>query len=378
MQSSNKTDNGGLNFVFESGSSGRENKKYVRSHAAKVGWSQRSRKQAQAAKDDVAATKDATPRKRRKTTHQDTQVEQLPQQDSNISSPPPTQPSVNKPVHSRAECGFEASGGSSSIATRQLSPQQHALSRGSHSTAHSTSQAPSSATLAPIYTSAPSSSSSPTRYFQRPSQPACLRTQDMETTYSTRAGTGAPPTYSFSQGASQWHARSEPVQHDAVAQQSVVPLFRPAASPGPMHPPQAMSGADMLRPVPQTSSPLPSPRLPPIANMHTSRPCLVGANWRQYDNMPVVNPGVSQPSTPVPGTPIRHDDNTEAPARTPQPSPPKKRCTPAFLEVVMNEECPMWKSADSGSDSFGVFPVRWQPFYGRLLQNCGCSRVMFD
>mgnify|MGYP000853976073 CR=1 FL=1 len=141
-----------------------------------------------------------------------------------------------------------------------------------------------------------------------------------------------------------------------------------------MHPPHVMSGADTLRLMSQTSSPLPSPRLPPITSMHTSRPSMVGANWRQYDNMPGVNSAVSQPSTPVPGTPIRHDEITEASSRTPQPSPPKKRSTPAFLELVLNEDYPMCKNVDSGNDSFNVFPVRWQPFYGRLLQNCGCSR----
>lgn len=376
MQSSNKADNGGLNFVFESGSSGRENKKYVRSHAAKVGWSQRSRKQAQAAnKDD----KDATPRKRRKTTHQQPQVEQQQQQQqsqqSSICSPSSSQPSVNGPVHYSTEAGVEASACPSSSATTHLSPQRHALSRDSRFAVHSSSQAPAPTILAPVYSTAPSSSSSPPHYFSRPGQPASVRAQDVESTSSIRTATDPPPTYPFPQDAPHWHARPEPVQPDSVAQQSVVPLFRPAASPGPMHPPQVMSGPDIHRPVQQSSSPMPSPRLPPVASMHTSQSSLVGANWRQYDNMSVLNPGRSQPSTPAPGTPIRHDDNVEASARTPQPSSPKRKSTPAFLELVLNEECPMWKSADSSSDSFGVFPVRWQPFYGRLLQNCGCSRL---
>ena len=381
MQSSNKADNGGLNFVFESGSSGRENKKYVRSHAAKVGWSQRSRKQAQATnKDDVATTKEATPRKRRKTTHHDTIAQQDLQQQSSICSPLPTQSSVNRPLHFQPEAGVEASGSPSLLATGQvppqIPPQQHAPSRdSSHFAAYSTSQTLPPTTLAPLYTAGPSSSSSPPRYFHRPGQPASVRAQHEDPTCSTRTAAGAPPAYPFNQDASHWYARPEPVQPDSVAQQSVVPLFRPAASPGPMHPPQVMSGPDFHHPAPQTSSPMPSPRLPPIANVHSSRSSLVGANWRQYDNMPVLNSGLSQPSTPVPGTPIRHDENIEAPERTPQPSSPKRKSTPAFLEVVLNEECPMWKSADSSSDSFGVFPVRWQPFYGRLLQNCGCSRL---
>jgi len=375
MQSNNKADNGGLNFVFESGSSGRENKKYVRSHAAKVGWSQRSRKQAQAANnDDVATTKDATPRKRRKTTTKDANVQQHAQQQSSICSPPLPQPSVNRPVHFRPEAGGEASRSPPSLSTTQLPPQQHASSRDGHFAAYSASHAPAPAILAPSHTAAPSSSSSPPRYFYRPGQPASVRAQDVEPTSSTRIASGPPPTYPFTQDASHWHARPEPVQPDPVAQQSVVPLFRPVASPGPMYPPQLMSGADIHRPVSQTSSPMPSPRLPPIANMHTSRSSLAGVNWRQYDNMPAVSAGTSQPST-APGTPIRHEDNAEAPAMTPQPSSPKRKAAPAFLEVVLNEECPMWKSADSGSDSFGVFPVRWQPFYGRLLQNCGCSRL---
>jgi hypothetical protein len=384
MQSSNKAENGGLNFVFESGSSGRENKKYVRSHAAKVGWSQRSRKQAQAAnKDDVAAmTKDATPRKRRKTTHQDTQAGPVEQhhkhQQSSAYSPPPTLPGVNIPVHPQADAGLEASGSHSSLCTTQPPPQGYIPSRDGHSATHSTLQAPTSANLAPTYTHAPSSSSSPPRYFYHPGQSASVRVQDVETTPSVRPATGVPPAYPLVQGASHWHARPEPVHHDPVAQQPVVPLFRPAASPGPMHPPQLTSGVDVLRPVQPTSSPLPSPRLPPIASTHISGPSLVGANWRQYDSMPVVNPGVSQPSTPVPGSPIRHDENTEV-ARLPQPCSTKRKSTPAFLEVVLNEECPMWKNADSGSDSFSVFPVRWQPFYGRLLENCECSRpCMFD
>jgi hypothetical protein len=373
MQSSNKAENGGLNFVFESGSSGRENKKYVRSHAAKVGWSQRSRKQAQAAnKDDVATTtKDATPRKRRKTTHQDVQpghVEQDQQQQSSAYSPP-----VNRPVHPQADAGLEASGSHSSLSTTQPPPQGYIPSRDGHSTTHSILHVPTSTNLAPTYTYGPSSSSSPPRYFHHPGQPASVRAQDVETNPSIRPATGAPPAYPLIQGASRWHASSEPVHHDPVAQQSVVPLFRPAASPGPMHPPQVMSGADVLRHVPPTSSPLPSPRLPPIANTHTSGYSLVGANWRQYDTMPVVNSVVSQPSTPVPGSPTRHEENSEV-ARLPQPSSAKRRSTPAFLEVVLNEEYPMWKSADSGSDSFSVFPVRWQPFYGRLLKNCECSR----
>jgi hypothetical protein len=379
MQSSNKADNGGLNFVFESGSSGRENKKYVRSHAAKVGWSQRSRKQAQAAnKDDVATTKDATTsRKRRKTTHQDPQVghaEQHQQQQSSICSPPSTQHSVNIPVHSQAEAGFEASRSPALQASTQLPPQQHVLSQDSHSTVHSAPHAPTLAIQAPSYMHAPSSSSSPPRYFHRPGQPASVRSQDVEATSSIPIVTGAPPTYPFTQGASHWHTRPDPVQHDFVAQHSVVPLFRPAASPGPMYPPQVMSGADVLRPVPPTSSPLPSPRLPPIANVHTTGPSSLGANWRQYDNMPVANPAVSQPSTPAPGTPTRHDEKTEASMKPLQASPPKKRSTPAFLELILNEEYPMWKNVDSGSDSFNVFPVRWQPFYGRLLHNCECSR----
>lgn len=380
MQSSNKGDNGGLNFVFESGSAGRENKKYVRSHAAKVGWSQRSRKQAQAAnKDDVATTKEATPRKRRKTTHQEPQVEQQQSQQSGVCSPPSTQPGVSsRPVHFSTETGLEASACPSSSAKRQVSPQQNALGRHGHFAAHPSSQPPNPNIPAPVYPTAPSSSSSPPRYFSRPGQPASIRVQDVEPSSLTRTATGHPPTYPFSQDVSHWHQRPEPVQPDLVVQQSVVPLFRPAASPGPMHPPQVMSGPEIHRPVPHSSSPMPSPRLPPIASMHTSQSSLVGANWRQYDNMSAVNPGCSQPSTPAPGTPIRHDDNVEASARTPQPSSPKRKSTPAFLEVVLNEECPMWKSADSGSDSFGVFPVRWQPFYGRLLQNCGCSRLSLN
>jgi hypothetical protein len=379
MQSSNKADNGGLNFVFESGSSGRENKKYVRSHAAKVGWSQRSRKQAPAAnKDDVVATtKDATPRKRRKTTHQDPQVghaEQHQQQQSSICSPPPTQHSVNQPVHSQAEAGPEASRGPALQASTQLPPQQHVLNQDGHSTVHSAPQAPTSAIQAPPHNYAPSSSSSPPRYFHRPGQPASVRAQDVTATSPIPIVTGAPPTYPLAQGVPHWHTRPEPVQHDFVAQHSVVPLFRPAASPGPMYPPQVMSGADVLRPVPPTSSPMPSPRLPPIANVHTSGPSLVGANWRQYDNMPVVNPAVSQPSTPAPGTPIRHDEKTEASTSSRRPASPKKRSTPAFLELILNEDYPMWKNVDSGNDSFNVFPVRWQPFYGRLLHNCECSR----
>jgi hypothetical protein len=380
MQSSNKAENGGLNFVFESGSSGRENKKYVRSHAAKVGWSQRSRKQAQAAnKDDVATTtKDATPRKRRKTTHQDTQPGHVEQHQSSAYSPPPTLPGVNIPLHPQADAGLEASGSHSSPATTQPPPQRYISSRDGHSTTHSTLQGPTSTNLAPTYTYGPSSSSSPPRYFHHPGQTASVRVQDVKTTPSIRPATGVPPAYPVIQGASHWHARPEPVHHDSVAQQSVVPLCRPAASPGPMHPPQVMSGADVLRHVPPTSSPLPSPRLPPIADTHTSGPSLVGANWRQYDTMPVVNLGVSQPSTPVPGSPTRHEENSEV-ARLPQPSSTKRRSTPAFLEVVLNEEYPMCKSADSGSDSFSVFPVRWQPFYGRLLENCECSRpCMFD
>ncbi|KAG9726337.1 hypothetical protein KCU73_g12932, partial [Aureobasidium melanogenum] len=133
-----------------------------------------------------------------------------------------------------------------------------------------------------------------------------------------------------------------------------------------MHPPQIMPGADLLRPVPPIS-PLPSPGLPPLANMHTSQPLSIGANWRQYDNMSVTNSEASRPSTPVQPITTTHEENTEVTARSPQRSSP--RASTSFLELVLNEDYPMWKNIDSGSDSFSVFPVKWQPFYGRLLQN---------
>lgn len=181
----------------------------------------------------------------------------------------------------------------------------------------------------------------------------------------------AASTYHSTQEPSIWHTRPDPVQHDSVAQQSLVPLFRPAASPVTMHPPQIMPGADVPRLVPPTS-PSPSSRLPPLASMHTSQPLSIGANWRQYDSMSVTSSEVSRPSTPAQSISTRHEENTEVSARSPQRSSPKTSA-PSFLELVLNEDYPMWKNVDSGSDSFSVFPVKWQPFYGRLLQNCECS-----
>ncbi|CAD0111906.1 unnamed protein product [Aureobasidium uvarum] len=118
-----------------------------------------------------------------------------------------------------------------------------------------------------------------------------------------------------------------------------------------MHPPQAMPGADILRPVPP-ASPIPSPRLPPLVNTPTSRPLIIGANWRQYDDMSATNPESSRPSTPALPTSKRHEEHADASARTPQRPSPKRTSTPAFLELVLNEEYPMWKNVDSGSDSF--------------------------
>ncbi|KAI4719918.1 hypothetical protein E4T48_03850 [Aureobasidium sp. EXF-10727] len=366
MQSSNTAESGGLNFVFESGSSGRENKKYVRSHAAKVGWSQRSRKQAQAGpKDvdvDVAVTKDkATPRKRRKTTAAPAEQQHQP-----INCSPAPQPSVNRPVNHQAEApaGAGASSQSSPSTAASLLPQQDALNRHGYSA----SQPPAPAILAPTYSSAPIPSSAPSYHFNHRAQPASVPLPHVETSPPVRVATTAGPTYSSTQALSPWHTRPEPVHHDPAAPQSFVPLFRPAASPVTMHPPQPMPGPDILRPVPP-ASPLHSPRLPPLVNTPTSRPLMIGANWRQYDNMSATNPGSSRPSTPALPATTRHEEHTDASATTPRRPSPKGTSTPAFLELVLNEEYPMWKSVDSGSDSFNVFPVKWQPFYGRLLQN---------
>ena len=376
MQSSNN-ESGGLNFVFESGSSGRENKKYVRSHAARVGWSQRSRKQAQgaAAKDvDVAPNKDTTPKKRRKTSHQDNHAGHGQRQQQTYIPSLPAQPV--SPVHLQAGtvagAGDEASTSPSTLPT-QPPPQQH-VRRGGQPMPYSAPKAPKSAMLAPAHVPAATASSSPSRPFYQPGQPAPVRAQEVRTSPPLQLGQlgqSAASTYPSTQESSHWHARPDPVQHDSVAQQSFVPLFRPAASPVTMHPPQTMPGADDSRPVPPIS-PLASSQLPPLANMSTSQPLSIGANWRQYDTMSVTNSDASRPSTPAQPVSTRQEENTETSVTAPQHSSPKTSRN-AFLELVLNEDYPMWKNVDSGSDSFSVFPVRWQPFYSRLLQNCECS-----
>ncbi|KAG9843899.1 hypothetical protein KCU98_g7557, partial [Aureobasidium melanogenum] len=365
MQSSNN-ESGGLNFVFESGSSGRENKKYVRSHAARVGWSQRSRKQAQqAAKDvDVAPNKDTTPKKRRKTSHQANNAVHGDQQQQQTYIPPPAaQPVVNK-AGSVAGPAVEASTSPPMLPT-QLPPPQHAK-RGGQLMPFSVPRASNSAIRLPAHAPATTTSSSPSPPLQQPGQPAPVRAQDVRTSPPVQVASSAASIYPSTLEPSHWHTRPDPVQHEPVAQPSFVPLFRPAASPVTMHPPQIMPGADLPRPVPPTS-PLPSPQLPPLANMHTSQPLSIGANWRQYDNMSVTNSEASRASTPVQAITTMHEEDTEAFARSPQRSSP--RASTSFLELVLNEDYPMWKNVDSGSDSFSVFPVKWQPFYGRLLQN---------
>ncbi|KAG9947346.1 hypothetical protein KCU85_g5808, partial [Aureobasidium melanogenum] len=365
MQSPNN-ESGGLNFVFESGSSGRENKKYVRSHAARVGWSQRSRKQAQAAnKDvDVAPNKDTTPKKRRKTSHQGNNAGRVQHHQQTYIPPPAAQPVVDQ-AGTVAGPAAEASTSPSTLPT-QLPPQQHAK-RGGQLIPFAGPRAPSSFVGGPARASATTTSSSPSLPFQQLGQPAAVRAQDVRTSPPAQVAPSAASGYPSTLEPSHWHMRSDPVQHDSVAQPSYVPLFRPAASPVTMHPPQIVSGAGLPRSVPQTS-PLPSPRLPPLATIQTSQPLSIGANWRQYDNMSATNSEASHPSTPVQPTTTCHEENTEASAtRSPQRSSP--RASTSFLELVLNEDYPMWKNVDAGSDSFSVFPVKWQPFYGRLLHN---------
>ncbi|TIA06862.1 hypothetical protein D6C81_09719 [Aureobasidium pullulans] len=369
MQSSNK-ESGGLNFVFESGSSGRENKKYVRSHAAKVGWSQRSRNKAVAAsKDDKAANQDSTPKKRRKTTHVDPApgAQSSSQQQTLIYSPV-AQPSVNRPTQYHAEAGASRQSRSpSSLATREP-PQHHVPSREAQFTAYSASRPPISASRAHSYTSAPCPSSSPLHQPQRHGQQGHVRVQEVETNTSSRA---AASSYPSNEGHSSWQSRPAYPQHDTVAQQVVASQFRAAASPLSIQSRQAMPGADILRPVPPIS-PLPSPRLPSLSNMLTAPPSSLGTSWRQYSTVQDMTASTSQPSTPTLRDSRTHDESNHVAAEralhSPEPSP-KKSSTPAFLELVLNEDYPMWKSVDSGSDSFGVFPVKWQPFYGRLLHN---------
>lgn len=372
QSSSNKQESGGLNFVFESGSSGRENKKYVRSHAAKVGWSQRSRNKGVAAdKDDKGVNHDSTPKKRRKTTHVDpaaghastTRQEEQQQQQPNAYSSV-VQPTVNRPIHHHAEAGPSTSSRSpSSLATREA-PQHHVPSRGAHFTAYSASHPSTSAGRGLSYISAPCPSSSP---LHQPRQ-GHVRAQEVEPTTSSRA---IASTCSSNEEDSSWQERPVHSQHNLVAQQAVVSQFRASPSPPSMHSRQAMAGRRMS-PV----SPLPSPRLPSPSTMLTAPPLSLAANWRQYNTVQDMASPTSHSSTPTRRTPRRQDgsnhDTIERPLHSPKPSQ-KKTSTPAFLELVLNEEYPMWKSVDSGNDSFNVFPVKWQPFYGRLLQNCEYS-----
>ncbi|KAI5194565.1 hypothetical protein E4T39_08585 [Aureobasidium subglaciale] len=370
MQPSNKEESGGLNFVFESGSSGRENKKYVRSHAARVGWSQRSRKQAQSSKDFIAVTPDSTSKKRRKTTHhQDAKTGDVQDQEPTASSPhfPPTLD--NRPVSDQVGPGPSKRPRSPSSLITHASPR-HGPASEPHLTAYSASRPYASTILAQPYASAPAPSpSSASRVHV-----ASVRAQEVEASRSTRPPTSAASPYA-SQDAkspcspySPHYAGPGSVKHDSVSQHSMVPHFRPAASNMSLYSRHTMPAADVLHPVPPIS-PLPSPRLPPLANVYDSRPTLVGANWRQYDNMPATSLDSSQTATTAPQTPIRHDDVKDASVGASRPSSPKKKAAPAFLELVLNEDYPMWKNVDSGSNSFNIFPVKWQPFYGRLLQN---------
>ncbi|KAI5249894.1 hypothetical protein E4T43_00646 [Aureobasidium subglaciale] len=380
MQSSNKAESGGLNFVFESGSSGRENKKYVRSHAARVGWSQRSRKQAQSSKDFIAVTPDSTSKKRRKTTHQGAKAGNVQHQDQaqqhqepTASSPPIPPTSDNRPVSHQVEAGPSRTRRSPSSVITHVPPRRGPANE-PHFTAYSASHPYASTTLAQPYASAPAPSSSPSYHQQSRGHVASVHAQEVEASRSTRPPTSAASPFP-SQGAyspyspcSPHYAGPDSVQHESVSQHSMVPHFRPATSNTSTHSRHVMPAADILRPVPPIS-PLPSPRLPPLANVYDPRPTLIGANWRQYDSMPATSLNSSQTATTAPQTPMRHDDTSAASVSTSRPSSPKRKAAPAFLELVLNEDFPMWKNVDSGSNSFNVFPVKWQPFYGRLLQN---------
>jgi hypothetical protein len=79
----------------------------------------------------------------------------------------------------------------------------------------------------------------------------------------------------------------------------------------------------------------------------------------------------SQPPTLIePEMNLSDENHRAAVDKAPKAAPSKRTSTPAFLDLVLNEEHPMWKPVDSGNNSFKVFPVKWQPFYGRLLANC--------
>lgn len=370
---SNNSDGGGLNFVFESGSSGCENKKYVRSHAAKVGWSQRSRNKAVPKKED-GAKEDAPPKKRRKTHTQPASGEP--------SQTRPSTPSHGSFIASVIEhTPSEHVQGSSSLADHRPM-QQHAYLREPQFAAYPAARLPSPGVASPYHASVQSPPrSSPHQYqyghHQRPAQVHDVLDQSPSHPIST-ATFARTPICLVSQTTPSWHELADPSRHVTAVQQVSVPQFRPAAQSLSMRSRDVNPGSGNVQSATRISS-LPSPLPSPLPNSQafpSTQASLMKANWRQYDDFQSISTGALSPL--IQEEPTEHSDWTseardvELLNKPTTSTPPTRSSTLGFFELVLNEDYPLWRPVDSGSNSFNIFPVKWQPIYGRLLENCKC------
>lgn len=361
-QKTNDSGNGGLNFVFESGSSGRENKKYVRSHAAKVGWSQRSRNKG-TPKDDPKEEALSSSRKRRRVQAENGNDQTPSQHSSSSGSRAPILPVEDaEPINHARE---PASLGS------VHPPHAHALNGEPQFAAYPVSHASATGSGVPVYGSASWSLPNQYHYQQPPGQSWSQEMPYPSSSSSTlnHSNGSLPPMH---HEPAMWHQTPGGQQHWAPATSTdSVPQFRAAVPVSSTYSQSAnfnVGGPISRMPAHQVH--LAQQDSSDQSSTSANNPNAVNANWRQFD--PPNNKVVDSPESSPPGNRFpRLSPTGQSQAMIALPTPPPTRpTTPGFLELVLNEDYTMWKSVDSGTDSFKVFPVTWKPFYSRLLENC--------
>lgn len=119
-------------------------------------------------------------------------------------------------------------------------------------------------------------------------------------------------------------------------------------------------------------TPIASPSPQPLLSSKVLR-----SNTRCESTVSEANPLTS--SHEGSSTAVTEESQIENISRSDMTSPRAKRPTSPFLEIVLNEDHQLPSRVNDAGNPFGMFPVKWHPFYGSVVDRCTytCARIIF-